>query len=120
MRVVDLAKDLIRLSGFEPDSDIAIVFTGVRPGEKLYEELSISGENITHTSHPKIFIGRHTIHAWRNFTTKLEALEKDASIGIERDVLIEKLIELVPEFTPESREERQPKPQTAAVISFPS
>jgi FlaA1/EpsC-like NDP-sugar epimerase len=57
IKVVDLAKDLIQLSGFGPD-EIPIVFTGIRPGEKLYEELSIAEEHAEKTRHPKIFIGK--------------------------------------------------------------
>ena len=54
VKIVDLARQLIELSGLLPDEDIEIVFTGLRPGEKLFEELSHKGENITPTNHPKI------------------------------------------------------------------
>lgn len=54
VRILDLARQLIELSGRVPDRDIRIEFTGLRPGEKLYEELSYAGENVTPTSHPKI------------------------------------------------------------------
>ncbi|MBI3417594.1 MAG: polysaccharide biosynthesis protein, partial [Verrucomicrobia bacterium] len=54
IKIVDLARQLIELSGLKPDEDIVIEFTGLRPGEKLYEELSHKGENITPTHHPKI------------------------------------------------------------------
>lgn len=54
VRIVDLARQLIELSGFVPDRDIRIEFTGLRPGEKLFEELSYQGEKITSTRHPKI------------------------------------------------------------------
>ena len=54
VKVVDLARQLIRLSGLEPEDDIEIEFVGLRPGEKLFEELSHQGENITNTNHPKI------------------------------------------------------------------
>jgi FlaA1/EpsC-like NDP-sugar epimerase len=57
VRIVDLAHDLIRLSGYELD-DIGIVFTGVRPGEKLHEELAFPGERTEPTDHPKILVGR--------------------------------------------------------------
>ena len=49
-----MARDLIRLSGFEPDTDIRVEFTGLRPGEKLFEELITEGEGIVSTSHEKI------------------------------------------------------------------
>jgi FlaA1/EpsC-like NDP-sugar epimerase len=57
VKVLDLAKRLIELSGYKPFEDIPIVFTGVRPGEKLFEELSLKGEELAKTRHPKIFIG---------------------------------------------------------------
>jgi FlaA1/EpsC-like NDP-sugar epimerase len=59
VKIVDLAKDLIRLSGYEPDRDIAIEFSGLRPGEKLYEELFIQGETYDPTEHEKIMIVRN-------------------------------------------------------------
>ena len=59
VKIVDLAHLLIKLSGFRPGQDIEVVFTGTRPGEKLFEELHIQGENMQRTRHPKIGI-------WRN------------------------------------------------------
>jgi FlaA1/EpsC-like NDP-sugar epimerase len=58
IKVVDLVKDLIRLSGLEPDIDIPIMFTGTRPGEKLYEELMTDQEMAGRTGHEKIFVAR--------------------------------------------------------------
>lgn len=57
VKILDLAKDVITLSGLRPYEDIDIVFTGIRPGEKLFEELSITEECMSRTRHPKIFIG---------------------------------------------------------------
>jgi len=56
VKIADMARDLIKLSGKEPDRDIEIVFTGLRPGEKLYEELITQGEGIVQTSPEKIMV----------------------------------------------------------------
>ena len=56
IKIIDMARDLIRLSGFEPDDDIKIEFVGLRPGEKLYEELITEGEGIIPTPHEKILM----------------------------------------------------------------
>jgi FlaA1/EpsC-like NDP-sugar epimerase len=61
VKILDLAQDLIRLSGFEPD-EIPIEFSGVRPGEKLFEELGFDAEKMDKTRHPKIFVGRLSPH----------------------------------------------------------
>ena len=58
VRIDDLARNLIKLSGYKPDEDIKIVYTGLRPGEKLYEELLMSEEGLVKTQHEKIFIGK--------------------------------------------------------------
>jgi FlaA1/EpsC-like NDP-sugar epimerase len=58
VKILDLAEKMIRLSGFEPDLDVDIVFTGVRPGEKLFEEIELDGEAMVKTRHPKIYVGR--------------------------------------------------------------
>jgi len=61
VKIVDLARELITLSGFSPEEDIEIKFTGMRPGEKLFEELSIAGEDMQSTKHPKIAIWKNII-----------------------------------------------------------
>lgn len=58
VKILDLAEDMIRLSGLTPYEDIDIQFTGIRHGEKLFEELEITGENLLKTRNPKIFIGK--------------------------------------------------------------
>jgi FlaA1/EpsC-like NDP-sugar epimerase len=103
VKIVDLARDLIRLSGMTPDDDIEISFTGMRPGEKLFEELSVSSEFADKTKHPKIFIGR---------TTPVRGEETAAAIGelialadvdraVEAAALRTALVALVPEYTPD-------------------
>ncbi|HEX5719208.1 MAG TPA: nucleoside-diphosphate sugar epimerase/dehydratase [Thermoanaerobaculia bacterium] len=78
VRILDLARDLITLSGFRPYEDVDIVFTGLRPGEKLFEELEVSGENIAKTRHPKIFIGRLPVFASERLS---EGLKRLAALG---------------------------------------
>jgi len=58
VKILDLAEDMIRLSGLTPYEDIDIIFTGIREGEKMFEELEITGEALEKTHHPKIFIGK--------------------------------------------------------------
>jgi len=55
VKIVNLARQMIELSGLKPDEDIKIEFTGLRPGEKLFEELNCKGENFVPTGHPTIF-----------------------------------------------------------------
>ena len=74
VRIVDLARDLITLSGLRPDKDIEIRFSGVRPGEKLFEELSTEPEQAEKTKHPKIFIGRIEPHPWDDVVEGIDAL----------------------------------------------
>lgn len=58
VRILDLAEEMITLTGLRPYVDMDIIFTGLRPGEKLFEELELSGEQIAKTRHPKIYIGK--------------------------------------------------------------
>ena len=71
VKILDLAEDMIRLSGLTPYEDIDIVFTGVRKGEKLFEELEITGENLLKTHHPKIFIGKIATYPKEEVTSML-------------------------------------------------
>jgi FlaA1/EpsC-like NDP-sugar epimerase/lipopolysaccharide/colanic/teichoic acid biosynthesis glycosyltransferase len=93
VRILDVAKDVITLSGLRPFDDIDIVFTGVRPGEKLFEEIELSGEHIAKTRHPKIYIGRF---AEQKHRLACKTLVPPALAGKE-DEVIETLLELVPE-----------------------
>ncbi len=97
VKIVDLATDLIKLSGLRVGEDIEIVFTGLRPGEKLFEELTIKEENADKTRHPKIFIGRFKPHAWADvtgFVSALESLPNDAT-----DLTVRaKIAAVVPEY----------------------
>jgi len=97
VRIVDLARDLITLSGFRPGEDIEITFVGVRPGEKLYEELAIEGEDVARTAHPKIGIWQHRAADFDGLLPAIEELLRDAD-GLDRDEARLRLKQLVPEF----------------------
>lgn len=99
VRIVDLARDLISLSGLKPGEDIEIQFTGMRPGEKLFEELATDGENIDKTRHPKIFIGRFRPHAWDEIAVAYERLARHTD-GADPARIKAAFQALVPEYTP--------------------
>ena len=120
VRILDLARDVIRFNGFEPEKDIEIVFTGLRPGEKLYEELITEDEGIVPTRHEKIMV--LTPNHCNNHPIASENTFQDGSAGrlrnnhdrlsdqIDEPIRIAdtfdipaikaKLQEIVPEYTP--------------------
>ncbi|MBM3146448.1 MAG: polysaccharide biosynthesis protein, partial [Actinobacteria bacterium] len=81
VRIVDLAREMIRLSGLEPEKDIAIVFTGVRPGEKLDEKLFNDAEQVGRTVHPKITTVTRTPVPWDILQRDLERLRTALASG---------------------------------------
>jgi FlaA1/EpsC-like NDP-sugar epimerase len=98
VRVLDLAVDLIRLSGLEPGADIEIRFTGARPGEKLYEELFFKGAHVVPTVHPKILRARDS-EAEGHSAEKLALLIEAAKENQPADQIRRLLRQLVPEYT---------------------
>lgn len=108
IKIVDLARDLIELSGLEVDRDISIVYTGIRPGEKLFEELFLQSEQYQLTHHPKIRIACNASSSLPSaFDDRLMKIAR-AAAGDDRAEIIRCLQELVPEFTPdEVRHERE-------------
>lgn len=100
IRILDLAESMIRLSGLEPYEDIPIEFTGLRPGEKLYEELALTEEGAEATRHPKIFIGRTATPDWTAVEQDIAQLEQ-ATDRLGPTELRAMLNERVPEYTPE-------------------
>ena len=101
IRIVQMAKDLIRLSGLEPEVDIPIVFTGLRPGEKLYEELQLFNEKKVKTSHNKIMILKDSIShmPWSVFKVSADKL-LDAAKNLDDEKIQILLEQVIPTYSP--------------------
>jgi len=112
VKIVDLARDMITLSGFRPEVDIEVEFLGVRPGEKLFEELRTSGEDVLPTHHEKIFV-------WQNRgctrDEMLQALDQLRAVfdGADGRQMREALRQIVPEYEPGNHAERKAHPSPA-------
>ena len=108
VKIVDMARDLIRLSGREPDKDVKITFIGLRDGEKLYEELITVGEGIVPTKHEKIMVLRTDSQvgvstSLGEWSAQLDAQLKELNEAADRfdaPAIRRKLQEIVPEYTP--------------------
>ena len=99
--IVQMAKDLIRLSGLEPGTDIPIVFTGLRPGEKLYEELQLLNEQKVSTSHSKIMVLKDSAPfiPWSILSTKIDQLlEFGENLDSEKIQIV--LKQILPNYSP--------------------
>jgi FlaA1/EpsC-like NDP-sugar epimerase len=99
VRIVDLARNLIRLNGLEPDEDIEVRYTGLRPGERLFEQLDREGENLLPTHHPKIRILNTVRESPAVVENWLQELERLAEEGDEQHI-VDHLCALVPEYQP--------------------
>jgi len=98
VKIDDLARNMIRLSGFEPDVDIPVVYTGLRPGEKLYEELLMNEEGLRKTANDLIYVGQKIPFDSRSFLeglSRLQSLEEGQT-----DLLREYLQQIVPTYHP--------------------
>jgi O-antigen biosynthesis protein WbqV len=100
IKIVDLAKQMIRLSGKEPDRDIAIQFTGTRPGEKLFEEVFHDGETTVETAHDGLLLAAPRVVAIEALNRQLAPLLKAAVAG--DDTNVRRLIKyVIPEYSNE-------------------
>ncbi len=95
VKIDDLARDLIRLSGLKPDVDIEIEYTGLRPGEKLYEELLMAEEGLAKTAHKKIFIGKQQDMSFKEVVMCIKSLENSME---SEEMLRETMVKLVPTY----------------------
>lgn len=97
VKIKDLAENLIRLSGFVPNEDIKIEYTGLRPGEKLYEELLMDEEGIQKTKSKKIYIGHPIEFNTQEFKSQLDQLWRICSDGNQKEI-IDMLAKIVPTY----------------------
>lgn len=102
VKILDLAKNLIRLSGYKIDEDIRIEFTGLRPGEKLYEELLMNEEGLTDTANKLIHIGKPIEFDERKFYAQLNELKK--AVDQECEDVRPLIQEMVPTYVPKKYE----------------
>ena len=110
VKIYDLAVSLIKLSGYEPDIDIPIVFTGLRPGEKLYEELLMKEEGLQKTENKKIFIGEPTQLDEKDILEKLAKLKElieNEETPIEE--IKDTIQEVVPTYINKNKQEKSEK-----------
>ena len=102
--IKDIAIELIKLSGFAPDVDIPIEYIGLRPGEKMFEELITSGEDITDSPHEKIMILKNKIaHGWNQILAESENIVQESK-SYDVAKIKNSLTKLVPEYSPENQE----------------
>ncbi|MFW5793501.1 MAG: polysaccharide biosynthesis protein [Bacteroidota bacterium] len=97
VKIVDLAKKIIRLSGLEPGKDIEIIYTGLRAGEKLYEELLNTAENTIPTHHPRIMIARTGEHSFEKIKESINDLLNESKLNNELEI-VRKMKLIVPAF----------------------
>ena len=122
VKIVQLAMDLITLSGLRPHEDIEIQFTGIRPGEKLFEELSITGEDVARTAHPKIGIIKKRPEDFDHVCTGIRQLVGIMNCG-SCDEVRDLLQRTVPEYSPsvpEPPRADKPSSMTTATAAPPA
>ena len=116
VKIVDLARDMITLSGLRVGEDVDITFTGVRPGEKLFEELRTEGEDLAPTVHPKVKIWKQRPIEWGRIQESLKELQALVN-SLSRQEIVLVLRKLVSEFQPPDGEPAAQRPATGAVAS---
>jgi FlaA1/EpsC-like NDP-sugar epimerase len=106
VKIVDLARQMITLSGFRPGEDIEIEFVGPRPGEKLFEELRTDEEHIAPTLHPKVHIWKGRPAEWDRVQDSITRLEALANCP-DRQPVVDLLRQIIPEYDPLNPPEKQ-------------
>ena len=120
IKILDLAQDLIRLSGLEVDRDIKIAFTGLEPGEKLYEELLTPQEGVTATKHQRIFVAQLEKIEEHQLLTGIDELSQLAD-ALDTEGIVDKFQALVPTYEPNRAFQKEDDGSSASeIIQFPT
>lgn len=116
VKIYDLAENLIKLSGYKPNEDIKIKIVGLRPGEKLYEELLMNNDELRKTAHNKIFIDKPETISLIKLKKQIDDLMSVTKLG-NKNMLIDKLKEIVPTYySPEFYNNKKVMQEVAATI----
>lgn len=119
VKIADLARKMIKLSGLEPDDDIKIEYSGLRPGEKLYEELLNNAENTLNTYHEKILIAKTRTIEYASLSIQIDGLIGPAKRQESVNSIVKAMKELVPEFISNNSEfEQLDAPKMGAVVNM--
>jgi FlaA1/EpsC-like NDP-sugar epimerase len=119
VKIADLARKMIKLSGLEPDSDIKIEYSGLRPGEKLYEELLNNAENTLQTYHEKILIAKTRTIEYSSLSIQIDALIGPAKKQESVTSVVTAMKQLVPEFISNNSEfEKLDLPKQATIVNM--
>ena len=103
VKIADMARKMIELSGFNPDKDISIIYTGLRPGEKLYEELLSNKENTLPTAHDKIRVAKVREYNYKEVAKELDVLNELAAL-VNIPEMVKMMKDIVPEFVSKNSE----------------
>ena len=117
VKIIDLARQVIRLSGLRPDVDVKIVYTGLRPGEKLYEELMHETENLLSTDHPSLMVAQPRFVQLKTVQKQLSLITEAAQAG-KTDEVVRLLKVYIPEFDATADEAKRMREQTPNIIAL--
>lgn len=119
VKIADLARKMIKLSGLEPDDDIKVEYSGLRPGEKLYEELLNNAENTIQTYHEKILIAKTRTIEYASLSVQIDALISPAKNQESVFAVVQAMKVLVPEFISNNSEfEKLDSPKQATIVNM--
>jgi len=118
VKIIDLARQVIRLSGLRPDLDVKIVYTGLRPGEKLYEELVHEAENLVSTTHPSLMIAQPRFVQLQTVQNQLSVISEAARAGNVEEVV--RLLKVyIPEFNTTADEAKRIRDKAIGAAASP-